>query len=324
MLQRRTYGLLAAVLAVALFFAFSYRGAPSLSDGMTSYTAGTTQLSGSWKERVERLDTRLDSTDAGPLSEAWQEVSQSLATELPEADLDQLESTWLTRFDKVITTLERDQSPPSSATSRKQDASQLDLALKRELERLNSETAADTSAATTEAKQAVRRDRAVELRKATLAVHDAQDQVERLKVQIEREGRSNRLASQKAQRAAALAKVMPEVRSLLAPFITPGYVQPARGRGSYNLETTTEKKPVSLERLKLVGALDDTSKGHFYLLRFGGGRNTSGNRRPLGSFPNYLGGDISVNVQSVPRVKRAQALLREHGEALVEAQLLSP
>ena len=57
---------------------------------------------------------------------------------------------------------------------------------------------------------------------------------------------------------------------------------------------------------------------------FGGGKNAVlNNSRPLGSFPQYWAHKLS-KPEVLQAVKRAQQLLRDHGQAMVEEQLLAP
>ncbi|TWU62565.1 hypothetical protein V7x_43000 [Crateriforma conspicua] len=162
------------------------------------------------------------------------------------------------------------------------------------------------------------------LRDVRLALRDNQDEAAGLRRQIAQLQREQSEVDAKADRAAALQRDMVDVKRYLQPFTAPGYLQPKSDRNAWDTERTVDAKPVSLARLKRLGALDDTMEGLERLYIFGGGKNpVLNNSRPLGSFPQYWAQHLSKpEVQRA--VKRAQQLLRDHGQALVEEQLLSP
>lgn len=123
-----------------------------------------------------------------------------------------------------------------------------------------------------------------------------------------------------AARKQALDRDLPEIRRLLSPFISPGYTQP--NKSAIDWPTTTEKAPVSLSGLERVGALQQTMKGLQNLMNCGLKASGSSQERPFGSFP---GDDNRLTLpKTIAVLKRAQALLRIHGRALVEERLLSP
>ncbi|HBE67642.1 MAG TPA: membrane or secreted protein [Planctomycetaceae bacterium] len=162
------------------------------------------------------------------------------------------------------------------------------------------------------------------LREVRLALRDNQDKAAGLRRQIARLQQEQSAFEAKAARAAALHRDMADVQRYLQPFTAPGYLQPKNDRNAWDTERTVDAKPVSLARLKRLGALDDTMEGLKRLYIFGGGKNpVLNNSRPLGSFPQYWAQHLSK--PEVRRaVERAQQLLRDHGQALVEEQLLSP
>lgn len=182
----------------------------------------------------------------------------------------------------------------------------------------------ETAMAITDAEQELRHRLDPDIRSVRLEVRDSRDQITRLQQQIAQEQREQTQQREKAEREKALADVMPDIRKYLSPFITPGYLQPKAGSNPWNTERTVDAQPVSLARLKKAGALDRTMKGLERLYIFGGGKNPGlRNERPLGAFPEYFAEQLH-KPQVRDAVERAQALLIQHGEALVEQQLLSP
>jgi hypothetical protein len=170
----------------------------------------------------------------------------------------------------------------------------------------------------------VRDARATELREGRLAVGDAEDKIENLRVRIVAAERQQREIQAKAARAAALQREMADVRAYLSPFIHAGHVQPNGITNAYHIEHTVKAMPVSLQRLERLGALEPTMKGLAELYKFGGMHHVRVNDRPRGAFPKYgWEGNIKKAEIRAP-VERAQELLRQHGQALVEARLLSP
>lgn len=162
------------------------------------------------------------------------------------------------------------------------------------------------------------------LRDARLAIRDDQDKATELRRQIAQMQREQQEFREKANRANALRRDMTDVKRYLQPFTAPGYLQPKSDRNAWDTERTADAKPVSLARLKRLGALEPTMEGLERLYIFGGGKNpVLNNSRPLGSFPQYWAQQLS-KPDVLEAIKRAQQLLRDHGQALVEEQLLSP
>lgn len=124
-------------------------------------------------------------------------------------------------------------------------------------------------------------------------------------------------------RLQAFEPVRNEVRRLLLPFISHDYFQLDKA-DFINWTKTLDKKPMSLKAIERLGALEPTLKGIETLSQIGTqtGRNPEF-RRPLGSFPEPDGGSLS-RPHDIEATKRAQQLLKEHGQALVEEGLLSP
>lgn len=110
---------------------------------------------------------------------------------------------------------------------------------------------------------------------------------------------------------------LPQIQSLLSPFITEGFTQP--GRHTFE-QATTKRMKVSLGRLQGGGYLEDTPQGVYKLVA--GTVSNKANDRPLGSFPNQV-----TNGYSDPwfaPAQRAQELLREFGPIMVEKGMLEP
>jgi len=174
------------------------------------------------------------------------------------------------------------------------------------------------------AEHRIRQQKETDFRDVRLDLRDYQDKATSLRRQIAQMHREQSEFKAKAARAEALRRDMEDVDRYLKPFTAPGYLQPKVGSNAWTTERTVEKQPVSLSRLKKSGALEDTMKGLERLFIFGGGKNPAlNNSRPLGAFPQYWA--YRLNKPDVlEAVKRAQELLRDHGQALVEEQLLSP
>lgn len=138
--------------------------------------------------------------------------------------------------------------------------------------------------------------------------------------------RTNQLRELAQQRLAArkrMEEALPEFRERLSVFIKPGYRQP-------DIEThfvgTIESQPISYSALLRVGALEDDLKGLERLLIMGDTyRFSERNDRPLGAFPKYTNWEFDVkNPEIIRQLKAIQEFLRRHGEAMMDAKLLSP
>jgi hypothetical protein len=66
--------------------------------------------------------------------------------------------------------------------------------------------------------------------------------------------------------------------------------------------------------------LDDNPRALFALHALGA---DASNDRPQGNFPPYFGGH-EVRPEQVPFFKKVQALLKEHGDLMVEKGMLAP
>lgn len=178
---------------------------------------------------------------------------------------------------------------------------------------------ADLESVIDSAIEQAKHDRANELRTASLKLRDAEDAVATDRLQIHKAETDRGDEKARAARLAALQRDMVDVRAYLIPFITPGHVQPDSLRSAGNIRHTLEAMPVSLVELERIGALVPSLKGLEILHRAA----CASNDRPHASFPIYAleGGVTRRDVR--PFVEKAQALLRQHGQALVEANLLS-
>lgn len=175
-----------------------------------------------------------------------------------------------------------------------------------------------------QAEQLIRQKMSPVIRELRLEVRDQQDKTTGLRRQIAQMQREQKEFQAKAARAEAMQREMPDIKQYLQPFTAPGNLQPKSDRNPWNVEVTSDEKPVSLARLKRLGALEDTMEGLERLYIFGGGKNPGvNNPRPLGSFPQYWALEIR-KPEVLAVLKRAQKLLRDHGQALIEEQLLSP
>jgi hypothetical protein len=126
----------------------------------------------------------------------------------------------------------------------------------------------------------------------------------------------NKEEQAKQARRAALEKDLPEIRRVLVPFVTKGYMQP----GIPQDVRTTEALPMSHSKLIARGALKPTQEGIRALLSIA----SNSNDRDRGAFPVVAGGAVEWSLVDMPYVSRAQQLLIRHGQAMVESGLLSP
>ena len=105
----------------------------------------------------------------------------------------------------------------------------------------------------------------------------------------------------------------PEVKRLLAPFISDGYLQPPRGK------IGDVKGPVSIQGLKESGALQRDTKGRKKLLYWATmNRDKSRPRWPYKGYYSQLSSD------KLDKIILAQEYLIELGDALEELGLLAP
>jgi predicted nucleic acid-binding Zn-ribbon protein len=112
------------------------------------------------------------------------------------------------------------------------------------------------------------------------------------------------------------------IRTLLKPFVSPGYAQPA-SRDEF--EYTATKTPMSLSMIAKAGGLENSSTGLETLFRIGGTKSTSQhNDRPLGNFPKMNSTAELAQPDVASRLRQAQRMLRIYGPMLVKDGLLKP
>ncbi|WP_236618190.1 hypothetical protein [Rhodopirellula europaea] len=116
---------------------------------------------------------------------------------------------------------------------------------------------------------------------------------------------------------------LPKIRSLLQPFITPGYMQP---KSADEFAYAINKTPMSHSALTRSGALAAEPQGLITLFFIGGSKSaTQNNDRPLGGFPRMNAiTELSNSEDISARVSEAQLLLQIHGQRLVDNGLLAP
>lgn len=135
--------------------------------------------------------------------------------------------------------------------------------------------------------------------------------------QAKAEEEVRKAARERADLERRFQAALPEIQSLLTPFITEGFTQPGR---NYFEQATTKKMKVSFGKLKGSGFLEDTPEGvHTFVTAV---TLNKANDRPLGSFPSSR-----TNSYSDPwfaPAQRAQELLREFGPIMVEKGMLEP
>ena len=110
---------------------------------------------------------------------------------------------------------------------------------------------------------------------------------------------------------------LPEIKSLLKPFVTDGRTQPGR----HTFEMTVDVGPVSFSKLQGVGALTRTVDAQRKFWSMTTANKT--NDRDLGAFPPYVG-SAQDWFRKQPTVGRAQELLIKYGPLMVEKGMLAP
>jgi hypothetical protein len=151
-----------------------------------------------------------------------------------------------------------------------------------------------------------------EAAQGALEVQKAQEGVRQLKEEAEQLAADIAAQKARAEQLAKFEQALPEIRSLLSPMISKGRMQ----LGGTTGWTPGEEGPVSLSALKAAKALDLSDKGVYYIGPLFCGPNC-GNDRPRGSFPASIS-------YSKAEIHRAQELLVEFGDILVEKEMLRP
>ncbi len=124
---------------------------------------------------------------------------------------------------------------------------------------------------------------------------------------------------------AAMQNDLREIKSVLTPFITPGYTS----FGGDRWFTRTEKRPMSFSAIVSFGALDDSMEGIHKMCTIaagGGTHNSTRGDRPIwrGYYEPSLPLSPRLNGERIEFIKRAQTLLRKYGSLMVEEGMLSP
>lgn len=135
-------------------------------------------------------------------------------------------------------------------------------------------------------------------------------QAQKITAAVEAEIAGFQAKQAKELREAKFQAALPEIRTYLAPFLVDSLYQPASGSS----RQTTEKKPISWSKLTASGALNETQQGvsKLYMTIL-----TAPDRARHG-WPAYQGGS------STEHILRAQKLLIEFGDMLVDKKMLSP
>lgn len=175
--------------------------------------------------------------------------------------------------------------------------------------------------------------RDADLKKQLLEAHvKHQDEVARLErelkvaqarrdaADVQAELEKNQIEAQ-SEKSKQLARCRdPEVRSLLAPFLAQGYWQPGDKKGAASIDKT----PISLSKLRSFGALAPDAKGLQKLLECGTNRyhyHRADTIRPRWGYDPKLNQN---GPDAIEELKKAQSLLNELGEAMVELNMLAP
>ena len=110
-----------------------------------------------------------------------------------------------------------------------------------------------------------------------------------------------------------------EVASVLAPFFEPRTIQPnLAGSFSIKFSRSYDKAPTSLGKLRSIGVLDQSPLGLKKLALVGGNRKLPEPRWSIASQPgNWSEGDEEF-------LRKAQTMLRDYGDILVQEGKLSP
>lgn len=111
----------------------------------------------------------------------------------------------------------------------------------------------------------------------------------------------------------------PEVQQLLAPFLAKGYWQPGDRIGS-----NIDLKPISYSKLTAFGALQPTADGVRKLLQVATKDIKYGIFDKVRPRWPYTADMRKIKAEQLEEVKKAQALLIELGEVMVEKGMLSP
>lgn len=168
----------------------------------------------------------------------------------------------------------------------------------------------------------VRQSHQDDVAKVTRDIASLRGQIQSLhEKELHTKDRTNRELA-RLERLQKFEPVRAEALRILLPFISPDYAQPGRNQNDW--VTTPDKKPVSWNALQRMGALETTLKGLETLMVVGAQYvRKAETRRPYGSFP-VTGSSTLNRPNDIEMTKRAQSLLIEHKQVLIEEGLLSP
>jgi hypothetical protein len=170
----------------------------------------------------------------------------------------------------------------------------------------------------------IRLEKEISLREAEIQLEKLQKdsalQLREIESSAEESARQRDLARVEARKA--MEQALPAMRGLLSPVISKGYKQPDSAQ---SMKVVVDPGPLSLSALMQFGALNEDKKGMetlFYLVQPG---NAFGNLndRPLGQFPKYTDEFVIQKPAVIETVRKVQRFLIEHGDAMVEAGILS-
>lgn len=140
----------------------------------------------------------------------------------------------------------------------------------------------------------------------------AQEEMAAIAAAQEASAQEAKLAREKLE--AEFTQDLPEIKSLLSPFVTPApYKLYPHARYLYSGENTG----VSLKVIAHWGALEPTDDGLDKMSMLG---NTE--FRPLGTFPKYVKSEWRRSADVKQRLVRAQELLLKYGDLLIEKGML--
>ena len=154
--------------------------------------------------------------------------------------------------------------------------------------------------------QLLRSNTEIEAQKMTDAIAEVRRQ------ELERQTRLKGQIEEK-QKEAKFEAALPEINKFLVPFITPGHKQLDGSRWIYS----DEAKPLSLAGLRATHGLDNNQEGYQRLYFVAGSIQ---NDRPDGPFRVYNGGALPD--ADVPLIRKAQILLEDFGDIMVEKGML--
>ena len=108
-----------------------------------------------------------------------------------------------------------------------------------------------------------------------------------------------------------------DVKTTLAPFLEYRNIQPRLSGASIRFQNTLDSAPMSLSRLASMGALNDSIDGLKRLVAIGADRKLPEPKWHIHTMPNNWSEDDREFL------KKAQQMLRDHGQALADEGLLS-